>query len=112
MKLILFGSGGHAESALDLAAALNHQVVGCIDPMSTVGIWNGVPVFRSLPAMNSDHPRTFLLGIGDISIRNRVARETIKLFPDAVFQLLFIQVLKCPLELKSVPAATYLPRPT
>lgn len=88
MKLIIFGSGGHAESASDLAAALNHQVVGCIDPISTAGIWNGVPVFRSLPALNSDYPRTFLLGIGDISIRNRVARETLQYFPDAVFPTL------------------------
>jgi len=88
VELILFGSGGHAESALDLATALNHQVVGCIDPMSTMGVWNGVPVFRSLPDMNSDYPKAFLLGIGNISIRNRVVREAFQYFPDAVFPTL------------------------
>ena len=88
MRLVLFGSGGHAESSLDLATALNYEVVGCIDPKSTMGAWNGVPVFRSLMDMNSDYPKSFLLGIGDISIRNRVVRETLQYFPDAVFPTL------------------------
>jgi sugar O-acyltransferase (sialic acid O-acetyltransferase NeuD family) len=88
MKLILFGSGGHAESSLDLAVSLNYQVVGCIDPMSTQGAWNDIPVFRSFMDMNSDHPKAFLLGIGNISIRNRVVRETLQYFPDAVFPTL------------------------
>lgn len=88
MKLILFGSGGHAESALDLATALNYEVVGCIDPMSTAGVWNGVPVFPSLLDINSDFPKEFLLGIGSISVRNRVVQETFQYFPDAVFPTL------------------------
>lgn len=88
MKLILFGTGGHAESAMDLATALNYEVVGCIDPMSTMGAWNDVPVFHSLLDLKSDHPNAFLLGIGNISIRNRVVRETLQYFPDAVFPTL------------------------
>jgi sugar O-acyltransferase (sialic acid O-acetyltransferase NeuD family) len=88
MKLIIFGTGGHAESTLDLAIALKYDIQGYIDPETPLRAWNGLPVFQSISEIDIEDSLTFVLGLGSISIRKRVVAETIQFFPGATFPTL------------------------
>lgn len=85
---MIFGTGGHAESTLDLAKALDYQIVGCIDPATTARVWNGLQVYPSLLDLDLDYPTAFILGVGNISIRKRLVAETIQYLPEAIFPTL------------------------
>jgi sugar O-acyltransferase (sialic acid O-acetyltransferase NeuD family) len=88
MKLMIFGTGGHAESTLDLAVALHYEILGCISPESPLRTWNGIPIHSSLTEINFENEITLTLGVGSIQTRKRIIAETSQSHPNATFETL------------------------
>lgn len=78
MQLIIAGTGGHAQSVFDLALTLNHEIIGFLDPFSTVTDFNGLEVFREVESIPQYNEIGLILGIGSPSLRRKIV--------DGVFQ--------------------------
>lgn len=74
-KYVVIGTGGHANSIVDLIQSCGDAVEYFVGIKSEMAHDKGIPTVDFLEISNSSPKLKFVFGIGDFTIRNRVFKE-------------------------------------